>query len=306
MTTSYRNVFLLACCQALLLTNARRAHRDERPRRLFARRRQGARHARRDDVRAGLRGCDDADVAVDGEGRPAPRLHGRRADQHRRLRARGPRAVDAELRRSIASRPPSSASTTRSDCSTGSRPRKSHPRPTGRAPSRWCWPAASSADSLGPAITRWGKDMFASPFLGSFLLLAVVALAALAVQSHVEVPKPSPEESAGGGRPLREIVRQPVFIVAALAATLGYGLMNLLMTATPLAMDFCSLAVRAGRDGDLVARGGHVRAGLRDGLAHRPLRSAQRDPRRRRSHGARRHRRACRQSHTGISWPRSC
>ncbi len=42
-------------------------------------------------------------------------------------------------------------------------------------------------------------------------------LVALAVQSHVEVPKPTPEESAGGGRPLREIVRQPVFVVAALA-----------------------------------------------------------------------------------------
>jgi MFS family permease len=93
----------------------------------------------------------------------------------------------------------------------------------------------------GPAITRYGKDMFAAPFLGSFVLLAAVALVALAVQSRVEVPKPLPEESSGGGRPLREIVRQPVFIVAAMAATLGYGLMNLLMTATPLAMDFCGL-----------------------------------------------------------------
>jgi len=94
---------------------------------------------------------------------------------------------------------------------------------------------------LGPAITRWGKDWFATPFLGSFVLLAAVALVALAVQSQVHVPKPAAEEVAGGGRPLREIVRQPVFVVAALAAALGYGLMNLLMTATPLAMDFCSL-----------------------------------------------------------------
>ena len=36
------------------------------------------------------------------------------------------------------------------------------------------------------------------------------------------------------------IARQPVFIVAALAGALGYGMMNLLMTATPIAMDFCS------------------------------------------------------------------
>jgi len=55
----------------------------------------------------------------------------------------------------------------------------------------------------GPAITRYGKDLFAAPFLGSFTLLAVVALVALAVQSRVEVPKPLPEESGGGGRPLR-------------------------------------------------------------------------------------------------------
>lgn len=94
---------------------------------------------------------------------------------------------------------------------------------------------------LGPAITRWGKDLFAAPFLGSFVLLAAVALVALAVQSRVHVPKPAAEEGAGGGRPLRKIVRQPVFVVAALAGALGYGLMNLLMTATPLAMDFCSL-----------------------------------------------------------------
>jgi predicted MFS family arabinose efflux permease len=93
----------------------------------------------------------------------------------------------------------------------------------------------------GPAITRFGKDLFAAPFLGSFMLLAAVALVALAVQSRVHVPKPHPDEVSGGGRPLREIVRQPVFVVAALAATLGYGLMNLLMTATPLAMDFCGL-----------------------------------------------------------------
>ena len=94
---------------------------------------------------------------------------------------------------------------------------------------------------LGPAIAGWGRDWFATPFMGSFVLLAGVALVALAVQSLVQVPKPASIERVGGGRPLRMIVRQPVFIVAALAGGLGYGLMNLLMTATPLAMSFCSL-----------------------------------------------------------------
>jgi predicted MFS family arabinose efflux permease len=93
---------------------------------------------------------------------------------------------------------------------------------------------------LGPESTRWAKDAFGTPFLGSFLVLAAIALVAIAVQSRLHVPPPSAAERAGGGRPLSRIVRQPVFVVSVLAAALGYGLMNLLMTATPLAMSFCS------------------------------------------------------------------
>jgi predicted MFS family arabinose efflux permease len=37
-------------------------------------------------------------------------------------------------------------------------------------------------------------------------------------------------------RPLGEIIRQPVFVVAVLGATAGFGLMTLVMTATPLSM----------------------------------------------------------------------
>ena len=93
---------------------------------------------------------------------------------------------------------------------------------------------------LGPETTRIGRDLLAVPFAGSFVLLAGWALVALAVQARVSVPPPTIEERSGGGRPLRTIMRQPVFIVAVLSAALGYGLMNLLMVATPLAMSFCS------------------------------------------------------------------
>jgi MFS family permease len=91
---------------------------------------------------------------------------------------------------------------------------------------------------LGPQGVRAAKDLFATPFLGSFALLALVSLVALAVQSRVRVPVLTAEQRSGG-RPLARIVRQPVFVVAVLAAALGYGIMNLLMTATPIAMDFC-------------------------------------------------------------------
>ncbi len=93
---------------------------------------------------------------------------------------------------------------------------------------------------LGPESARRAVDLFATPFLGGFVVLAGVALLAIAVQSRVQVPRPTQEERSGGGRPLAVIMRQPVFIVAALTGAVGYGLMNLLMTATPIAMDFCS------------------------------------------------------------------
>ena len=93
---------------------------------------------------------------------------------------------------------------------------------------------------LGPESARRAMDLFATPFLGGFVVLAAFALLAIAVQSRVHVPRPTQEERSGGGRPLAVIMRQPVFIVAALSGAVGYGLMNLLMTATPIAMSFCS------------------------------------------------------------------
>lgn len=93
---------------------------------------------------------------------------------------------------------------------------------------------------LGPQMTRVGQHLFATPFLGSFAMLAVTALVALAIASQVHVPKPSVAGHNDDGRALHDIVRQPVFLVAAMSGALGYGLMNLLMTATPLAMSFCS------------------------------------------------------------------
>ena len=92
---------------------------------------------------------------------------------------------------------------------------------------------------LGPQASLWAMDLLPVRFLGSFLVLSAIAIVALAVQSQVRVPPPSMEETRGGGRPLARIASQPVFIVAALSAALGYGIMNLLMTATPLAMSFC-------------------------------------------------------------------
>jgi predicted MFS family arabinose efflux permease len=92
---------------------------------------------------------------------------------------------------------------------------------------------------IGPQSVRVARDLLSTPFQGSFVVLALFAVVAVAIQSRVHVPAPPHDVRAAKGRPLREIVRQPAYVVAVLAGALGYGLMNLLMTATPIAMNFC-------------------------------------------------------------------
>ena len=93
---------------------------------------------------------------------------------------------------------------------------------------------------VGPNLAKYSKDMLAVAFAGSYAVLVLFALASLLVIQMIRFPAQTAAEKAGGGRPLGEIMRQPVFVVAALSATIGYGVMNLLMTATPLAMQMCS------------------------------------------------------------------
>jgi MFS family permease len=93
---------------------------------------------------------------------------------------------------------------------------------------------------LGPNLASRTRTWFEVPFAGAYLALAVVALVGVIVISFMRFPPLPPRLSkADSGRPLSVIMRQPVFIVATAAAALSYGVMNLLMAATPLAMQVC-------------------------------------------------------------------
>jgi MFS family permease len=93
----------------------------------------------------------------------------------------------------------------------------------------------------GPNLAAATKSMTAVPFAGAYFALALVALLGMALLAFIDFPPSPAKTSAGGGRPLAQIARQPTFIVAAAAGALGYGVMNLLMAATPLAMQTCGL-----------------------------------------------------------------
>ncbi len=97
---------------------------------------------------------------------------------------------------------------------------------------------------IGPNLASHGRTAMAQPFVGAYVALIGVALLALALMSRLHFPPLGQERDASGalavGRPLREIARQPVFIIAVAACALGYGVMNLLMAATPIAMAQCA------------------------------------------------------------------
>jgi MFS family permease len=94
----------------------------------------------------------------------------------------------------------------------------------------------------GPNLANHTKSLLAVPFAASYVALIGVALLGLIAVSLIRFPAHvAPQPGASSGRPLAQIVRQPAFVVAAIASALGYGVMNLLMAATPIAMAKCGL-----------------------------------------------------------------
>jgi MFS family permease len=93
----------------------------------------------------------------------------------------------------------------------------------------------------GPRLAAGTRDWADVPFAGAYVALAGVALLAMVLLAFMRFPAAPARGSQRAGRSIGQLLREPVFLVAALAGALGYGVMNLLMAATPLAMQQCGL-----------------------------------------------------------------
>ena len=91
---------------------------------------------------------------------------------------------------------------------------------------------------VGPILATRGQFWFASiPYAGTMFALSALFILQAALFYFLEAaPEHARHDQLPEQRPLREIVRQPVFMVAVLGGIVGYGLMTLVMTATPLSM----------------------------------------------------------------------
>lgn len=104
----------------------------------------------------------------------------------------------------------------------------------------WVLAGGLAGGIVGPQISKLTRDALPTDFAGTYLALSIVALFACVVASRLRIPPLHHGAAAGGStRPLKAIAAQPAFIVAVLAGAVSYGAMNLLMTATPLAMKVC-------------------------------------------------------------------
>ncbi|MEO5732892.1 MAG: MFS transporter [Rubrivivax sp.] len=93
---------------------------------------------------------------------------------------------------------------------------------------------------IGPNLASATRGWLPTPFAGAYLALVAVALLSLVVVSSIRFPAhAAPLPGAARGRPAAELLQQPAFAVAIIGAALGYGVMNLLMAATPIAMQQC-------------------------------------------------------------------
>ncbi|MEM9634736.1 MAG: MFS transporter [Pseudomonadota bacterium] len=108
----------------------------------------------------------------------------------------------------------------------------------------WVLAGGILAGVVGPQTVIATKDLFEPIlFAGTYLAQAGLALISLGLLLFIKIPKPPRLSHAkAGGRPLRQIMSQPRFIVAAACGICSYALMSLVMTATPLAMIACGLS----------------------------------------------------------------
>jgi len=93
----------------------------------------------------------------------------------------------------------------------------------------------------GPNMANHTQFWFEQAFVGAYISLAIISIFGLLAISWIDFPKRAEQEIQAAGRPLAEIMRQPLFIICTATAALSYGVMNLLMAGTPLAMDICKL-----------------------------------------------------------------
>jgi len=95
-----------------------------------------------------------------------------------------------------------------------------------------------AAAAVGPQLALALKSLLPGhEYAGSFVGVAALCVAAALVLTRCDPGLPPPRAvGSDEGRPVADVVRQPMFVVAVAAAVVSYAVMSFIMTATPISM----------------------------------------------------------------------
>ncbi|MEO8715785.1 MAG: MFS transporter [Acetobacteraceae bacterium] len=100
---------------------------------------------------------------------------------------------------------------------------------------------------IGPEIVKRTNMIVPDyQFLATYLTLLALPIVAFCLLRFIDLPRAEPRR--GIPVPIAAILARPTFITAAVAAMVGYGTMNLVMTSTPLQMMACGFGVDPSAD----------------------------------------------------------
>ncbi|MGZ9810681.1 MFS transporter [Pseudoroseicyclus sp. H15] len=101
---------------------------------------------------------------------------------------------------------------------------------------------------VGPQLVKVTAEATAIPFIGTYLVAALLNLLGLGLIALLDLPPQAPVPGASRGRSMREILRSPPIVVAIICGMVSYTLMNLVMTSTPLAVVGCGFSRNTAAD----------------------------------------------------------
>ncbi len=108
----------------------------------------------------------------------------------------------------------------------------------------WVLVGGLFAALFGPFVILGTKDAFAPVlFMGAYVASAGLAVVAMVVLAFVDIPVVRESGAQSDARPLKTVLMQPRLLIAIFCGMASYGMMNLMMTATPLAMVNCGFTV---------------------------------------------------------------
>ncbi|MEX1660355.1 MFS transporter [Thioclava sp. 15-R06ZXC-3] len=94
---------------------------------------------------------------------------------------------------------------------------------------------------IGPQLVKATSQAMLVPFMATYLVIIAINALGPFLFAFLDIPPPGrrKKHEHHEGRTRRELLRDPVIVVAMICAMVSYALMNLVMTSTPLAVVGC-------------------------------------------------------------------